>query len=571
MGGRLHVSASERRRGVHPFVWRILVLGLVMSCSVRSTAPGSTASASDPATRTEGPWSVLLITVDNLRPDHMSVYGYDKDTTPHLKRFAQEAAVFESAFSTSAWTAPGMVSIFTGYYPPVHAQSGRFSFYDSEMTSALRVLAEAGYEVLGQWTHGPSHEDFGFGGDLGELEDFVETRVGNDKPYFAWTHLRDVHLPYAPAEEGARRFGRGSRTSEGIEAVRTHKVILRYPEELQLDMDHAGKVSFDEADVPEIRALYDGEVAEVDARLGRVLQRMRDTGLLDRTIVVITADHGEELFEHGWVGHASTGYDGKLYDELIRVPLLVRVPNGSFVGRSDALVQQVDIMPTLFDLLGIRDKDMKPAMQGHSLVPLVRGGRSEVRDFVFAETTLKGWTTPEEELGIRVVAVRSATQKLMWFPPKRGARIEGFDLREDPRESKNIFPQRAPDFEPLEQAREAWETDNRRAAAELVLGACERRLENIAHSVLTDDDLVAAVDEWLAIQAMGETWGREPDPFYLHEPYATKWRDTERLAAEMLAKAMDCRAKDGELRAGSADPATVRTWSCVRPKMLTRP
>ena len=80
------------------------------------------------------PWSVLLITVDNLRPDHMSLYGYERDTTPYLKKFAKEAAVFDHAFSTSAWTAPGMVSIFTGYYPPVHAQHGRLSFYDEEMT-----------------------------------------------------------------------------------------------------------------------------------------------------------------------------------------------------------------------------------------------------------------------------------------------------------------------------------------------------------------------------------------------------------------------------------------------------
>jgi len=292
---------------------------------------------------------------------------------------------------------------------------------------------------------------------------------------------------------------------------------------------------------------------------------MHDTGLIDRTIVVITADHGEELFEHGWVGHASTGYDGKLYDELIRIPLLVRVPGRSFVGRSSALVQQVDIMPTLFDLLEIRDADMKPAMQGHSLVPLVRGGQSKVRDFVFAQTTLKGWTTPKEELGIRVVAVRSATHKLMWFPPKRGARVEGFDLQQDPAENKNVLYQRAADFELLEQARADWEADNRRAASELVLGACDRRLENIAHAVLTKDDLVGAVEQWLAIQSMGETWGREPDPFNAHQPYATQWRDAERRAVEMLAKAMDCRAKGGALRGGSADPTAVRNWACVPP------
>jgi arylsulfatase A-like enzyme len=95
--------------------------------------------------QTKSPWSVMLITVDNLRPDHMSLYGYEKDTTPYLEKFAEESAVFNNAFSTSAWTAPGMVSIFTGYYPPVHAQHGRFSFYDEEMTAPFRILADQGY------------------------------------------------------------------------------------------------------------------------------------------------------------------------------------------------------------------------------------------------------------------------------------------------------------------------------------------------------------------------------------------------------------------------------------------
>jgi len=505
-----------------------------------------------------------LITVDNMRPDHMSLYGYEKDTTPHLERFAREAAVFDSAFSTSAWTAPGMVSIFTGYYPPVHAQSGRFSFYDSEMTSALRVLSKEGYEIFGQSIRGPSHENLGFEHALGELEDFIETRLSNAGRYFAWAHLRDVHLPYTPSAANAKRFGVTSRASESIEAVRKHKVILRHPDEVQLDFEHAGKVAFDKEDVPEIRALYDGEMAGVDARLGRILDRMRETGLLDRTIVIISADHGEELFEHGWVGHASTGFDGKLYDELIRVPLIIRVPDRSLTGRSSALVQGVDIMPTLFDILDIPDANMEPAMQGRSLLPLIIDSESKIRDFVFAQTTLKGWNTPKEEIGIRVATARSAAHKLIWFPTKNGARIEGFDLRQDPGEKKNVYPQRASEFRYLERAFETWTKDNRRAAAELVLGASSRRLANIAHAVLGTKGLVDAVNEWSAIQKMRETWELEPDNFYGHEPYASRWRDVQRLAAKMIAKAMECSANKGTLSAArSSQPRDVDAWTCV--------
>jgi len=508
---------------------------------------------------------VLLITVDNLRPDHMSVYGYEKDTTPYLERFSREAAVFESAFSTSAWTAPGMVSIFTGYYPQVHAQSGRFSFYDSEMTSALRVLAQEGYEIIGQSIRGPSHQDFGFERPLGELEDFVESRVSNDKPYFAWAHLRDVHLPYAPSKDSARRFGASLQASPGVDAVRNHKVILREPIEGKLVLEHAGKVSFDEDDMREVRALYDGEVAEIDERLGRVLERMRETGLLDRTVIIISADHGEELFEHGWVGHASTNYDGKLYDELIRIPLILRVPDRSLVGRSSALVQGVDLMPTIFDLLQISTSKMTPTMQGHSLVPLMVEGQSKVRDHVFMETTLKGWTTPMEEIGKRLVAVRSATHKMIWIPSESGFRVEGFDLRVDPAETKNIYPQRASELRSLEEARRVWARDNRGVGAELVLEACGRRLTRIAEAVLRKDGLVEGVNEWLAIQTMAKTWGLEPDPFYDHEPYAEQWREVQHTAARMIGKAMDCQTSGGALEvAPSTNRRDVDAWVCSR-------
>ncbi len=512
------------------------------------------------------PWSVLLITVDNMRPDHMSVYGYEKDTTPYLARFAEEAAVFEHAFSTCAWTAPSMVSIFTGYYPPVHAQSGRFSFYDSEMTSALRVLAHEGYEILGQATQGPSHQDFGFEGVTGELEDFIETRVSNGQPYFAWAHLRDVHLPYTPSAPNAKRFSATSETSEGIEAVRNHKVILRSPDAVQLDFKHAGKVAFSREDVSEIRALYDGELADVDERLGRIFGRMRETGLLDRTIVIISADHGEELFEHGWVGHASTSFDGKLYDELIRVPLIIRVPDRSLIGRSNALVQGVDIMPTVFDILNIPDAEMEPAMQGRSLLPLITEGATKIRDFVFAQTTLKGWNTPKDEIGTRVTTVRSETHKLIWFPTENGARVEGFDLREDPGEQKSVLPERAPEFRDLEWALEAWKEDNRRAAAELVLGASTRRLTNIADAVLGAGDLAVAADEWSAIETMRETWALEPDKFYAHEPHASRWLHVQRLGADMIAKAMDCRARDGVLSAPGVNVQArdVAAWTCAQ-------
>jgi len=536
------------------------ILFVIISLLASSITPGKSNQA-------EPQWSVLIITVDNLRPDRMSLYGYEKETTPFLTDFATGSAIFDNAFSTSAWTAPGMVSIFTGYYPPVHAQHGRFSFYDEEMTAALRVLAAQGYEILGQGIKGPSHQGLGFQKHLGKspkrLESFIENRVDNKSPFFAWAHLTDVHLPYTPTEKSARQFGVTARTSEAIEAVRKHRMILRRPEQVEIELDHAGKVTFSEEDIPVVQALYDGEVADVDERLRRNLERMQETGLLDRTIVIITADHGEELFDHGWLGHASTGFDAKLYDELIHIPLIIRLPDQSLAGVYGALVQGVDLMPTILDILGISTAGMEPRMQGRSFLPVIKGDADAIREYVFSQTTLKGWNTPREEMSDRVVSVRSMAKKLIRIPTKEGVRVEGYDLHQDPKELTNIYSERVDEFRPLEQALLEWTTDNRSKAAVLVMGGAQRRINHIAASVLGGAGINAAVKDWSAIQIMEETWGLEPDRFYDYEPYASSWQKIQRLVAEMIGKAMQCRAQDGVLR--TENPVLLRdveSWYC---------
>lgn len=514
------------------------------------------------------PFNVLLITIDNLRPDKMSVYGYAKETTPYLQQFARESLVFERAFSTSAWTAPSMVSMFTGYYPPVHAQHGRFSFYDDKMTSALRLLADQGYEILGQGIRGPSHQGFGFQKLLGtrpdRLESFIEERIENPAPFFAWAHITDVHLPYNPSSQYAERFAANARSNAAIEAVKKHRIILRYPELVNIDLVHAGKIRFEQQDIPLVRALYDAEVAEVDARLQRHLERMRETGLLDRTIVIISADHGEELFEHGWLGHASTGYDAKLYDELIRIPLIIRMPKQARRGRYQAMVQGVDLMPTIFELLGIDADGMIPAMQGHSLLSVINGEGETVRDYVYNQTSLKGWTTPRDEMSLRIVSVRSEDKKLIRIPTATGFRTEAYDLLRDPLELSDIYAQAAEQFRPLEQALQTWSRDNRSIAASLVMGAARHRLDEIAKALLEGGDLNRAVLSWSAIQTMQDTWGLEPDPFFQIEPYASQWLIIQRTAARMIGAAMTCVAEGGELRTDETlQPRLVDYWYCL--------
>jgi arylsulfatase A-like enzyme len=340
-------------------------------------------------------------------------------------------------------------------------------------------------------------------------------------------------------------------------------MILRHPERVDIEFSHAGKVEFSEEDIPIVRALYDGEVADVDERLRRNLKRMRETGLLDHTVVIVSADHGEELFDHGWLGHASTGYDAKLYDELIHIPLMIRFPDQSLTGRFNAMVQGVDFMPTIFDILGVSAAGMQPQMQGHSLLPILKGKKDKIRDYVFSQTALKGWTTPKDEMTKRIVSVRGTSKKLIWIPYEEGVRVEAYDLLQDPDELTNIYSTRSEEFEDLEKALLDWMIENRSRAAELVQGAAEKRIENIAEAVLGDGGIGEAVSNWSSIQTMEATWGLEPDTFYLHEPYATGWQQIQRTAAHMVGRAMICKSKGGALRSkNSAQSRDIESWQC---------
>lgn len=282
-----------------------------------------------------------------------------------------------------------------------------------------------------------------------------------------------------------------------LRAVRQFSIVLR-DASAQIPYRHAGQVAASDADREPLRALYDECVASADARVGAWLAQLRERGLLERTLVVISADHGEELLEHGWVGHASTGYDAKLEDALLRIPLIVRVPGGVHAGRYRALASQVDVMPTLFELLGIAAPELAENQQGVSLAPVLRGEKREVRDFVFAETTRKGWTTPRGEVHDRLVAVRRAGKRARWEPPP---------------------------------ARVAAE---HRAAA-----AARAHLAALAEA-FGHGEASAVVARWQAIARIHATWGLERAPFYENDD---AWRELRVRAAELASAAMRCEAR----------------------------
>jgi len=375
--------------------------------------------------------NVLLITIDSFRPDHVSAYGYSRPTTPTLDRLARRGARFTQVINQASWTSAALVSVLTSLYPSTHGVDGRSKTIGPGVITPLRRLREAGYQVpaLSYLTALPELEHLGFEPvQEREVERWLDLHA--DRPFFIWTHLEGPHLPYNPPPPYDRMF---TLTGSPLPlAVRERlKPFLRDP------MAPKGELSLSRSDQRALVSLYDGKIRKTDEEVRELVESLNRRGLLEHTIVVVSADHGEELFDHGWIGHASTSLSGTLYDEVIRVPLIMAgpgIPRGRLVS---AQVEGVDLMPTLLDLLRIAPP---PLVQGRSFLPLLRGQPWASSRTAFAETTVCGRSCPEGRAQDRLQALRRPPWKLIRRLRTTGEeQYELFHLASDPREQRNVL------------------------------------------------------------------------------------------------------------------------------------
>lgn len=319
----------------------------------------------------EPAWNVLLVTFDTTRADHLGCYGHPRASTPHADGLAAEGVLFRQAYSSLPLTLPSHSTIFTGLYPPAHGvrDNGLFVLADEQTTLAER-LSSVGYKTGAAIGGFPLETQFGIGQGFqffddhltGDYEDFrgekvrPKTRIyfderpaarvneaifpwlteNSDQPFFAWVHYYDPHQPQEPPSPYDQLF----------------------------------------ADDP-----YLGEIAYADENLGNLLRHLEGTGALDRTIVVLTADHGEGLGEHRELTHAYL-----LYDSTLHVPLIIRLPPAHPLhGKTqevESRVSSVDILPTVLDLVGLERPD---GLHGRSMVGLLNGELQDHRPH-YAET-----------------------------------------------------------------------------------------------------------------------------------------------------------------------------------------
>jgi arylsulfatase A-like enzyme len=381
--------------------------------------------------------TLLWISQDALRADHLSAYGYSRRTSPHFDRRAAEWGVFEDATATSSWTLPSLASQFTSRWPTFHGAILHSLPVGDGLPSVFERLAEAGFTVVGVTGNVLVDAEHGLARGFDALRyvdgrafrlneallELVEECGAGDLAVFV--HYMDPHAPYVPPRPFDRRFGapRGLVKGTDYESLRR----LRDPEARA-----------------EVVALYDGDVAAADEGIAGLFENLETRGVLDaRTLIAYTADHGEELFDHG-----SWHHGGSLYQEVVRVPLAVRVP-GQTGRRIRTPISLVDLAPTMLDAFGL---PRPPSFQGRSLLPLLRG-EPLPEEPLYAETGLRARQN-------QLLAIREGALKLILEVP--GGREtappvlaeEAYDLAADPAERTNRAGQ--PEFEPLRQRARAY-------------------------------------------------------------------------------------------------------------------
>ena len=397
------------------------------------------------------PPNVLLISIDTLRADHLSLYGYRRRTSPHLDAWAAgSAVVFEHAVVSAPWTLPSHASLLTGLDADRHGGVN----HGLPMRSGAETLAErlraAGYRTWAITGGGWMRPDYGFaqGVDLYrywpsgvDKVDELESGIGHalewlerwsGDPFFLFFHTFEVHSPHRRRQPFFAALTGSSDEDEG--SFVTDKLLALPEEGFQLRKTflwhRAGAGSRPEPvaedEIQEVADRYDSAVAFTDAKIGQLLERLEQLGLDRDTMVIVTSDHGDAFGEKGLVSH------GYLYDFNLLVPLVVALPGG--VGGGRRVVEQVrsiDVVPTVLDVLGL-PVPAAPEIDGTSLRDLLEG-RAE-------DASREAWSyaaSSNRGISVRLANRRKYILNNTPWPPLQG-REELYDLRADPGEERDL-------------------------------------------------------------------------------------------------------------------------------------
>lgn len=458
--------------------WRV---GLCAALCLAAAATGCRrAGPADGETRAGGAVrpNVLLIVIDTLGADSVGALDPSLDTTPEIDALARQGVLFTRAYSPAPWTQPAVASLLTGLMPSEHGVVDLLDPLAAEHQTLAERLGEAGYRTAAVISHFLIDETYGFGQGF---ERFDDSPVGGHdavtsqvvtrrairrlhelagEPFFLFVHYFDPHYAYRhhPRHDRSSWYRGDLEPGMGIRSLRRRRFELK------------------EDDVAYLVALYQEEVAHTDRHVGRLLAYLERLGLADDTLVILTADHGEEFMQHGWLGHTRT-----LYDELIRVPLIVRYPRRVRPRVVATPVSTAGIYPTVLELArgemaGARHDGGREAVRPRTaagLWPHLLGTEPAPARDVLAEVsfTRGAAASPASSLGepvdpasekqaCKIALVRDDSKLILDL--ESGA-WSLFDLAADPTETRDLAD--SPGAPPAELRRTLLEWARRRGGA----------------------------------------------------------------------------------------------------------
>jgi len=465
--------------------------------------------------------NVLVLMVDALRADHLGCYGYSRPVSANVDTLAAEGVLFTRCIATSSWTRPSTASVLTGLFPSAHGQNYLASVIPPQARMMPDAMSEYGYRTAFITANPMVNRASGFAQDVdyyagsgarvnaslawclfkadsvlkkalnrkmsvlyrlfkiirdrGETQTVSEKDSGwvnaellkwldgeSDAPFFAYVHYMDPHTPYDPRPPFDTMFRDPGYTGPAI---------------VEPPLKSRGMPPFSTGEpLPEDQRRhlvdrYDEEIAGFDADLGDLLQSLKDRGLYDSTLIVLLSDHGEGFFEHEAWRHGNS-----LYQELIHVPLIVRLPGGECSGDVvESVCSQMDILPTLLDLLGL---ETWPQLQGSSLDSLFRkNGEAANPDFVLSEMYFSGSHFAAcIENGMKIVRIVTGEEEHLFL----------YDLTRDEREMKSIADEYPPVLrsmvEKLEERLESYRTGEMETSRRHISEDEAERLRNLGYT-----------------------------------------------------------------------------------------
>ena len=442
--------------------------------------------------------NIILISIDTLRQDHVSCYGYYKTTTPNIDRLASEGTIYKNNFSTGVWTPPGHASMLTGLYVSEHGVYGERRLSDDIPTIAT-ILKENGYQTAGfvnnsqvgalvgfdkghdtfvevwkgissrskveryfkgairQVKKRLGYEDMGASRTNELVKEWILNTIDPNRPFYLFIHYIEPHNPLIPPQPYKDRYLSDKRfidvDRDKIKKV-AHNPLICFTEMITLNP----------VEIDILKALYDAEIEYTDSKIGEIMNVLKEKDIYDNSMIMITSDHGEHFGEHNLWSHTAS-----LYNEILHIPLIIKYPKGIECKKEVYhYTQSIDIFPTVMDIVSISKKEV----MDHSGVSLVHNNNgNKFHDFVFAEwegripyfvqTRLKD---PQSSLNAGRFTNKMWTiigEQYKYILTSDG-KEELYNVKKDKSEIDNLIDQNQEDADMMKKKLERWMSEAKR-------------------------------------------------------------------------------------------------------------